>query len=123
MQTQEGLYEGCYEDLKQLDLLRVLLPHYRVEAYEQEKKEIYSEPYYKEWYCTYRDGDDWVATELCWRFFQGLDGDLYFLTFDTKEKKNYLYHIDAEGRKLAGTDEIDGYAPDSRFWCSCDGKR
>lgn len=47
---------------------------------------------------------DWVATELCWRFFQGWDGDLYYLTFDTEEKKNYLYHIDAEGRELARTD-------------------
>lgn len=47
---------------------------------------------------------DWVPTELCWRFFQGQDGDLYYLTFDTEEKKNYLYHIDAEGLERARTD-------------------
>lgn len=47
----------------------------------------------------------WVnTTEQCWRFFQGQDGDLYYLTFDTEQEKNYLYHIDAGGRDLARTD-------------------
>lgn len=46
----------------------------------------------------------WVATELCWRFFQGQDGDLYYLTFDTEQEKNYLYHVDAEGQDLVRTD-------------------
>lgn len=45
-----------------------------------------------------------VITEYCWRFFQGQDGDLYYLTFDREQEKNYLYHIDAEGRELARTD-------------------
>lgn len=66
MQPQEGLYEGCYEDLQQLDLLRVLLPYYRVEDYEQEQKEIHSEPYYKGWYCTYRDGDSRISMNICY---------------------------------------------------------
>lgn len=66
LQSEEGLYEGCYEDLKQLNLLRVLLPHYRVDAYEQENKEIYSEFFYKEWYCTYRDGDSRISMNICY---------------------------------------------------------
>ena len=39
-QSPKGQYEGCYEDLQQLGLLEVLLPHYRVDAYKQEQKSV-----------------------------------------------------------------------------------
>ena len=42
--------------------------------------------------------------EFCWKFFQGQDRDLYYLTYDIEQKKNYLYHVDAEGRELARID-------------------
>lgn len=45
-----------------------------------------------------------VFTEYCWYFFQGQDSDLYYLTYNVDQKKNYLYHIDAEGREIARTD-------------------
>lgn len=45
-----------------------------------------------------------MTTEICRRFFQGREGDLYYLTFDTEQGKSYLYHIDAEGRELDRTD-------------------
>lgn len=45
-----------------------------------------------------------MFTEYCWYFIQGQNKDLYYLTYNTEQKKNYLYHIDAEGRKLAKTD-------------------
>ncbi len=64
MQPQTGLYEGCYEDLQQLGMLEVLMPHYRVETYEQEKKEICSESYYKSWDCVYRDGDSRISMNI-----------------------------------------------------------
>lgn len=65
-QSMAGQYEGCYEDLQQLGLLEVLLPHYRVDDYEQEQKEIYSEPGYKAWYSTYRDGDSRISMKICY---------------------------------------------------------
>ena len=45
-----------------------------------------------------------IFTEYCWYFFQGQDKDLYYLTYNTEQKKNYLYHIDAEGQELAQID-------------------
>lgn len=65
-QLPAGQYEGCYEDLQQLGLLKVLLPHYRVDAYKQEQKEIYSEPDYKAWHSTYRDGDSRISMKICY---------------------------------------------------------
>lgn len=64
MQPREGQYEGVYEDLRQLGLLKVLLPQYRVEFYKQEQKEICSEPNYKALYCTYRDGDSQIGMNI-----------------------------------------------------------
>lgn len=64
-QSPTGQYKGCYEDLQQLGLLDVLLPHYRVDVYEQEQREIYSEPDYKAWYATYRDGDSRISMKIC----------------------------------------------------------
>lgn len=65
-QPSTGQYKGCYEDLQQLGLLNVLLPHYRVDVYEPERKEIYSEPDYKAWYGTYRDGDSRISMKICY---------------------------------------------------------
>lgn len=75
----------------------------------------------------------WIAAEYCWRFFQGQDGDLYYLTYDTDQQKNYLYHIDAKGQELARTDVTEalkdmksaeelseGYLENS--FCSADGQ-
>lgn len=64
MQRPEGQYEGCYEDLRQLGLLEVLLPQYKVGAYKQEQKEISSEPDYKALYCTYRNGDSQIGMNI-----------------------------------------------------------
>lgn len=65
-QSPEGQYEGCYEDLQQLGLLEVLLPHYRVDAYQQVQREVCSEPDYKAWYSTYRDGDSRIGMKICY---------------------------------------------------------
>ena len=65
-QSMAGQYEGCYEALQQLGLLNVLLPHYRVDDYEQEQEKIYSEPGYKAWYSTYRDGDSRISMKICY---------------------------------------------------------
>lgn len=64
MQQREGQYEGCYEDLKKLGLLEVLLPQYKVESYKQEQKEICSESDYKALYCTYRNGDSQIGMHI-----------------------------------------------------------
>lgn len=64
MQQQEGQYEGCYEDLRQLGLLKVLLPQYKVGSYKQEQKEICSEPDYKALYCTYRNGSSQIGMNI-----------------------------------------------------------
>lgn len=45
-----------------------------------------------------------MTTEICRRFFQGREGDLYYLTFDTEQGKNYLKQSGA-GRRL-GADRV-----------------
>ncbi|MDE7222184.1 MAG: hypothetical protein K2O34_00205 [Acetatifactor sp.] len=65
-QHQEGQYEGCYEDLRQLKLLEVLLPQYQVERYRQEQKEICDEPGYKALSYIYQDGDSRIGMNICY---------------------------------------------------------
>lgn len=64
-QPQTGQYEGSYEDLERLRLLQVLLPHYQVDEYALETKEILIEPYEKTWHGIYVKGDSrmslWIS--------------------------------------------------------------
>ncbi|MDE6517257.1 MAG: hypothetical protein K2L18_05355, partial [Acetatifactor sp.] len=48
--------------------------------------------------------NEWLAIEYCERFFQGENGELYYLTFNPDDKKRRLYRVDAEGREISTTD-------------------
>lgn len=65
-QCRSGQYEGCYEDLEQIGLLEVMLPHYRVETYEPEQRKIYYETYPKGWNGVYRNGDSRISINICY---------------------------------------------------------
>lgn len=60
----ENQYAGAYEELKALNLLEVLLPHYQVERYtlsDSGSREIQFE---REWYGDYEDGDSRISITL-----------------------------------------------------------
>ncbi|MDE6675344.1 MAG: hypothetical protein K2K19_11145, partial [Acetatifactor sp.] len=63
-QQPENQYDGVYDELKDLRLLEVLLPHYQVERYtlaDSGSREIQFE---REWYGIYEDGDSRIVITL-----------------------------------------------------------
>lgn len=63
-QSPEGQYEGCYEDLQQLGLLEVLLPHYQVERYSLADSGNLEIQFGREWYGIYEAGDSRISITL-----------------------------------------------------------